>query len=153
MKKQTFFQKLGFGKPQRGRPAKERHYKIYTGDLTKIGGLVKTRKPKVYPYTKREKKISLATVSGAGAGFVIGGFTGGLGGILLGVPIGTLAGNVFARKRYPQRGRKVYYKQSLFKQLTTPREELMKEREDVNRLERARMRSIRSRPLYAKGRK
>jgi hypothetical protein len=148
----TFLQRLGVGVKSKGRQSKG--IKIYTGDLTKIGGLVKSRKEKEYPYTKREKKIGLATVGGAGVGFVIGGFTGGLGGILLGVPIGTFAGNIIARKSIPQKGRKSDVKFGFIKRFTTAREDLLKEKDNINRVERARAKSERQGRLlgvYAKG--
>jgi hypothetical protein len=133
----------------------KKSYKLYFGDINKIHGVVKKRKEKEYPYSKREKKISLLTVGGAGAGFVVGGLTGGLVGMWAGVPIGTFAGNIIARKSYPQKGRKPYYKPSLFKQLTTPREDLRREKEDIYRIERARVKSERTAPkrLYAKRRR
>jgi len=151
MAKKTFLQSLGFGKTS-GRKKEKTHLKIYTGDMLKLGGLVKKRKEKVYPYTKREKKISIATVGGAGAGFVIGGLTGGLVGMMAGVPIGTFAGNIYSRARYKQKGRKSFYQPSFFKKLTTPREDLLKERDEIYRVERVRVKSERARPviLYAR---
>lgn len=130
-----------------------RRFKIYTGSLFKIGGLVKTRKQKDYPYSKREKNIALATLEGAGAGFVAGTFTGGLIGMLVGVPTGVVAGNVYARKRYPSKGRKPNIQFPFLTKLFNPRGELIARREKINRMELARIKSIRGRQLYAKRRR
>lgn len=143
-KKLSLLQRIGLhSKPKRGRPAKDYDVKIYTGDLRKTGGLIKKGKEKRYPYTKREKKIGLSTLEGAGAGFVIGGLAGGLGGIMLGVPIGTFAGNIYSRKRNKPRGRPSKVKFSTREQLFSPREERLRRRENIGKIARAHQKTIR----------
>src|SRR4030042_841444 len=72
----------------------------------------KPKKP--VPYTKREKTIGFGTLAGAGLGFVGGMWTFGTLGWFLGVPLGTLAGNIIARKSTKQQGRPSKIKFSLW---------------------------------------
>lgn len=148
--KKTFLQKIQKAFAEQDKKKTQ----FYFGDIRNIGGLLKKKKAKEYPYTKREKKVSLLTVGGAGAGFVVGGMVGGLGGILLGVPIGTLAGNIYARETTPTKGRKPFYQPSLLKRTLNVREDLLKEKDEIYSVERARVKSERegkAMGVYAKG--
>ncbi len=119
MAKQSLLQQLGF-KRSRGRP--ESPLKI---SMKIPYGLDRKRKSKPVTLTKRQKKVALLNVEGAGVGFVIGTSLGGLGGMIIGVPAGTLAGNILARKRAgKKRGRPLKYKQKGFlNRLTSTRQE------------------------------
>ena len=109
-----------FGKAKRGRPENQEKilFKIPTG-------LSNKKQSKPIKYTKRERKITRGNVSGAGLGFVIGTALGGFGGMVIGVPAGTLAGNLIAKKRAgKQRGRHLtYQKTGFFNKLTSTRSE------------------------------
>jgi len=71
------------------------------------------RKKKWQETTKREKKLGLYNVLGAGAGFVVGTLTGGLGGMLIGVPIGTYTGFALGELTLgKEKGRKPKYTKS-----------------------------------------
>jgi len=83
-------------KPKRGRPPEYR-YKI----VTKISstGLPHDRVKKPKSLTKRQKKIARFNLEGGGIGFVIGGTVAGLGGMVVGFPVGVIAGNIYGKKK------------------------------------------------------
>jgi len=66
-----------------------------------VGG--KIRKKKEKPMPLRKKKIGLATLEGGGVGFIVGGTLGGLGGMVVGFPIGVIASNIYAKRKYKSR--------------------------------------------------
>lgn len=49
--------------------------------------------------TKKRRTLARYNVEGAGLGFVIGTSLGGFGGMVVGVPVGALAGNILARRK------------------------------------------------------
>jgi len=148
--KKTFWQSIGLAStPTRGRKPVEKDIKLYFGDLNKINTqLIRKRTYKTPPYTKREKKVGLATVGGAGVGFVIGGLTFGAMGMLAGVPIGTFAGNIYAQKKYKPVGRKPYIKYSGWQTLWTTREERLAKRREIGQIARVHRLTIKKRREY-----
>jgi len=158
----TFWQKIGVeDKPHRGRPEKVYKTKLLFGwnidpqDINRknIARIMKTKKKGDYPYTKREKAIGFGTLAGAGAGYSLGLLAGGLGGMFIGVPAGILAGNIIARGVTKERGRKPAYKVPFYRRLLNPREDILAERERVNKIERARVKTAKIYGLEAKGKK
>lgn len=124
--KLTFLQKIGVDeKPHRGRPSTYTT-KIEWGIPKGIGK--KKPKSKEIRLTKRQKKIGLYNIEGAGAGFVIGTTLGGVGGMFLGVPIGAFAGNLIGKKvAGKKRGRPLTFKQKgLMNKIFSTREDRVK---------------------------
>jgi len=157
----TFWQRIGFeDKPHRGRPEKKYKTQLLFGwnidpqdtNRKNIQRIFKTKKGD-YPYTKREKAIGFGTLAGAGIGYTAGILTGGLGGWFLGVPAGILAGNIITRNLIKERGRKPAYKVPFYRKLLNPREDILAERERVNKIERARVKTAKIYGLSAKGKK
>lgn len=158
----TFWQKIGVeDKPHRGRPEKQYKTKLLFGwnidpqDINRknIARIMKTKKKGDYPYTKREKAIGFGTLAGAGAGYSLGLLAGGLGGMFIGVPAGILAGNIITRNIIKERGRKPAYQVPFYRRLLNPREDILAERERVNKIERARVKTAKIYGLSAKGKK
>lgn len=116
----SFLQKIGF-KKSRGRPSSKRKTQI----VFDIPSGFKQKKEKPVTLTKRQKKIALANVEGAGAGFVIGTALGGFGGMVVGVPAGVIAGNIIGKRRAGKRvGRPLKYKQKgILNRLLSTRQE------------------------------
>ena len=107
--KKSFLQKIGL-KRGRGRPQNPIRF-----TNTIPSSLVRKRKKKDIKLTKREKKIALANVEGAGIGYVVGTAVGGIGGMFLGVPAGVLAGNIIGKKiAGKQVGRPLEYRKTKF---------------------------------------
>ena len=121
----TFFQKLGFGNKPRGRPSTRKVEIVWNRPLQSTS-LVGRKKKTDFTFTKREKKIAVANLEGAGAGFVLGTALGGFGGMVVGVPLGTLAGNVIGtRMAGKPRGRPMKYvqKQNFFGRMLSTKAE------------------------------
>lgn len=144
-KKSTFFG--NFFKMPAKKPGRKVRYQIVGGDMTKFGGLVKKRKEKDIPYTKREKKIGYATIEGAGAGFVTGGLLGGLGGMVLGMPIGAFSANVYARNKYKSHGRQTI-KFTPLQTLFSTRDERYQKVQEVKKIGYAHAKTIKKRREY-----
>lgn len=125
-KKLTLLQRVGISeKPRRGRPSTF---------VTKIefsipkGVGKKKPKSKEVRLTKREKKLGLINLEGAGAGFVIGTAVGGIGGMIVGVPIGAIAGNLVGKRVVGKpRGRKLtFQKKGVLNKILSTREQRVK---------------------------
>lgn len=126
-KKLTFWQKIGVDeKPRRGRPKTpiKIEWKIPAGGLP----TGKKRKKKEIKLTKRQRKLGLFNLEGAGLGFAVGTAVGGFGGMIVGVPIGTIAGNLVGKKFMGKpRGRKLtYQKKGVLNKVFSTREERVK---------------------------
>lgn len=93
-KKLNIWQKIGIQeKPHRGRPPAEHEVRILTTIPTGLTPRMvreAKKKAKLQTLTKREKKLAMYNLVGAGLGYSIGGLVGGLGGMVIGVPIGTM---------------------------------------------------------------
>jgi hypothetical protein len=88
---------------------------------------LKKKKSQQVKLTKRQKKIGLANLEGAGLGFAIGTGLGGFGGMVVGVPLGTLTANVLAKKKYgKKRGRPLKYQMKGINRLLSTREQRVK---------------------------
>lgn len=78
--------------------AKDYIWGIYTGDLRKIGGVVKAKKKK--QITRKQRTIGRFTLGGLATGLGVGSVLGGLPiGLMAGVPLGTYAGNLLGKYR------------------------------------------------------
>lgn len=141
----NFWQKIGLqDKPHRGRPEKYATGKIkflWGENPQELIGKQIGHHQKSYKYTKREKKIGFETLAGGGLGYSLGLLAGGLMGGWVGFPLGAITGNVFARVTTKQKGRKPLEKVSLAKRLLNPREDIIEERQRINLIERARLKS------------
>ena len=125
-KKLTLLQKIGIDeKPKRGRPSTYETKIVF--DIPKGVGKRKPKSKEVR-LTKRQKRLGVYNLEGAGAGFVVGTALGGVGGMFIGVPIGTFAGNLLGKKVLGKpRGRKLTYKQKgILNKVFSTREERVK---------------------------
>lgn len=99
-KKLNIWQKAGLQAKPRGRGRPPTEYKTKIEFMIPAGfGLGGKKKKENTFISKRKKKIGLATLEGGGAGFVIGGTLGGFGGMVLGFPIGVVAGNIYGKRK------------------------------------------------------
>lgn len=105
-----------------GRP-REYEYKIKWTGAIPSGGLPSSgRKKKPKPLTQRKKKIAVSNLEGGGLGFVVGGTVAGLGGMIVGFPVGVIAGNIYGKKKFKRRGRQPKYLTNTFgKQVLNPK--------------------------------
>jgi hypothetical protein len=144
-KPQNFWQKIGLqDPPHRGRPEKVPTGKIvflWGENPQELIGKQIAHHQKSYPYTKREKKIGFDTLAGGSLGYSLGLLGGGLMGGWVGFPLGAITGNIVGRVTTKERGRKPAYRPSLFRRLLNPREDLIEERQRINLIERARLKS------------
>lgn len=135
-KKLTLLQRLGIDeKPKRGRPSTYETKIVW--NIPKGVGKRKAESKEI-KLTKRQKRLGVYNLEGAGAGFVIGTAVGGIGGMMLGVPIGTFAGNLIGKKVLGKpRGRKLtYQKKGVMNRIFSTREDRVKFNREMMRMKK-----------------